>query len=74
MSVNKLMNKFKDEKFQKFFIQKYQILKILIKFFEENPVSIIHEIQNIYSEYNRTTNIKDHQKRNYEERNQNDKN
>jgi len=73
MSVNKLMNKFKDEKFQKFFIQKYQILKILIKFFEENPVSIIHEIQNIYSEYNRTTNIKDPQKRNYEERNQNDK-
>ena len=73
MSVNKLMSKFKNVKFQKFFIQKYEVLKILIKFFQENPVSIIHEIQKIYSDYNRKANIKNSHRKHFKEINQKEK-
>ena len=72
MSVNKLMTNFNNIQFQTFFIQKYEALKILIKFFEENPVSIIHEIKKIYSEYNKTLNIKNSQKKYFEEKNPNE--
>ena len=58
MSVNKLMRKFKNQNFRKFFVEKYEVLKILIKFFQENPVSLIHEMQKIYSEYHHLDNIK----------------
>ena len=58
MSVNKLMRKFKNQNFRKFFVEKYEVLKILIKFFQENPVSLIHEMQKIYSEHHHLDNIK----------------
>ena len=54
MSVNKLMKKFEDKKFLEFFTYKYYNLKILLKFFEQNPISIIRDIQGIYNEYIRT--------------------
>ena len=51
MSINKLMKKFEDKKFVEFFIYKYHNLKILLKFFEQNPISILHDIQGLYSEF-----------------------
>ncbi len=51
MSINKLMKKFEDKKFVEFFIYKYHNLKILLKFFEQNPISILHDIQGLYNGY-----------------------
>ena len=60
MSINKLMKKFEDKKFVEFFLYKYHHLKILLKFFEQNPISILHDIQGLYNGYykkNQTNNI-----------------
>ena len=54
MSVNKLMKKFEDKKFLEFFSNKYYNLKILLKFFKQNPILILRDIQGIYNDYIKT--------------------
>ena len=57
LSMNKIMQKFNSNEFTDFFIKKYQNLKIMIKFYEKNPILIFHNIEKIYSEYKKITHL-----------------
>ena len=54
MNTNKLMLKFEDDTYMKFFKQKYAQLKVLVRFFEKDPVIIIKDINSLYSEFTKT--------------------
>ena len=43
--LNKLVKKINDNEFTQFFIEKYENLKILIRFFEKNPLNLIKDIE-----------------------------
>jgi hypothetical protein len=55
--MNKVMQKFNSKDFTDCFIKKYQNLKIMIKFYEKNPIQIFHNIEEIYSDYKKISHI-----------------
>lgn len=57
LSMNKVMQKFNSNDFTDYFIKKYQNLKIMIKFYEKNPIQIFHNIEEIYSDYKKISHI-----------------
>ena len=57
MNMNKMMLKFNDENYMHLFIEKYKILKVLVKFFEENPVRLIKDINSLYCEFTKAATL-----------------
>ena len=54
ININKLVKKINDIEFTQFFVEKYENLKILIKFFEKNPLIIIKDIETSKNEFIKT--------------------
>ena len=53
MSVNKIMNKLDNDNFTTFYINKYDCLSYLMKFFDKNPLILFKELDSFYNEYKR---------------------
>ena len=53
MSVNKIMNKLDNDSFTTFYINKYDCLSYLMKFFDKNPLILFKELDSFYNEYKR---------------------